>query len=71
MAAVKPEGKTGKPKLRRTRTEVIHFRVTPAWRETVKEAIEFDRACSLAEFFDHAVLSHMEKIGFKKPLPRR
>ena len=60
-----------KPSQSRRKSEIVHFRVTPELNARVDEAIEFDRAASVPEFFDRAVHCYLQKIGFEKSLPRR
>jgi hypothetical protein len=62
----RPKGEAG-----RVRVTTTMIRSSPEWRRAVEELAEADRAVSLAELFDRAIVSYARQIGHKKPIPRR
>jgi hypothetical protein len=68
MAKKKPGPK---PDPSRVRTDTIMVRGMTAWKEWVEEFAEFDRATSLSELIDRALVSYARERGFPKQAPKR
>jgi hypothetical protein len=68
----RPKGKPGpKPDPSRVRTSVTMVRSMPEWKTWVEELAAHDRASSLGDLLDHALVSYAREIKFPKPAPRR
>jgi hypothetical protein len=71
MAKKKQDAKDQDPKEQRVRTAVTAIRSRPEWREWVEGLAEFDRAPSLNDLFDRAVVAYARQIGYKAVAPKR
>jgi hypothetical protein len=63
---VGPRGEPG-----RVRVTTTMIRSSVEWKQAVEELAEADRAVSLSELFDRAIVAYARQIGHKKPIPRR
>jgi len=63
---VGPKGETG-----RARVTTTMIRSSPEWKRAVEELAEADRAVSLSELIDRAIVAYARQIGHKKPIPKR
>jgi hypothetical protein len=77
-AEAKPGSKKGsepgaesKSEAGRVRSAVLMIRGTPEWKAWVEELAEADRAPSLNELIDRALVAYARQIKFRKPAPRR
>ncbi len=70
--ADKPKGKPGpKPDPSRVRTAVTMVRSMPDWKAWVEELAAHDRASSIGDLLDHALVAYAREIKFPKPAPKR
>jgi hypothetical protein len=70
--AVMAKKKPGpKPDPDRVRSAAIMLRGRPEWREWVERLAEFDRAPSLNELFDRALVIYARHVGFAEAAPKR
>jgi hypothetical protein len=60
-----------KKKEERTRSAVLMIRGTPEWKAWVEELMEADRAPSLNELIDRALVTYARQIKFRKAPPKR
>lgn len=68
----KPKGKPGpKPDPSRVRTGVTTIRSMPDWKSTLEELAEYDRASSVGELVDRAIVAYARSIKFPKQFPKR
>lgn len=66
------KGRPGpKPDPVRVRAAVTNIRSMPDWKERLEELKEFDRASSLGELIDRAIVAYAREVGFPKPFPKR
>jgi hypothetical protein len=70
MARKKTGGKD-EPREQRVRTAVTAIRSIPEWKEWAERLAEFDRAPSLNELFDRALVHYARHVGFKESPPKR
>jgi hypothetical protein len=68
MAKKKPGPK---PDPQRVREAVTAIRSSDAWKAYVEELAEFDRATSVSELMDRAIVAYAKQLGFKKSPPKR
>jgi hypothetical protein len=55
----------------RVRSAVLLIRGRPEWKQWAEELKEADRAPSLNELIDRALVAYARRIKFRKPAPRR
>lgn len=68
----KPRKKPGpKPGPSRVRDEAIMVRSTLAWKQAVEAFAEWDRAPSVSDLIDRAVVAYARERGYEKAFPRR
>ena len=68
----KSRGKPGpKPDPARTRFAVTNVRSSPDWKAWVEGLAEFDRATSVSELVDRALVAYARERGHKVPPPKR
>ena len=60
-----------KPDPSRTRDAAIMVRSTEAWKRAVEAFAEFDRAPSVSDLIDRAVVAYARERGYEKPIPKR
>ena len=66
------KGKPGpKPDPSRVRDAVTILRSREDWKAWVAGLAEFDRASSVSELVDRAVVSYARERGYKEPAPKR
>jgi hypothetical protein len=71
-AMAKPKKKPGpKPDPARVRDAVLNVRSTEAWKQAVEEFAEWDRAPSVSDLMDRAIVSYARERGYDKPFPKR
>ena len=46
-------------------------RATDEWKAWVEELASFCRVSGVPELTEHSLLTHAQKVGFKKPMPKR
>jgi hypothetical protein len=63
--------KKQEPKEQRVRTAVTAIRSRPEWKEWVERLADFERAPSLNDLFDRALVAYARQIGFKEVAPKR
>lgn len=68
----KPKGKPGpKPQPERVRAAMIQIRGRQEWREAIEVFADWDRAPSLSDLVDRAIVSYARERGYNKPFPKR
>jgi hypothetical protein len=68
----KPKSKPGpKPDPSRVRSAATLVRSSDAWKRAVEEFAEFDRAPSVSDLIDRAVVAYARERGYDKPIPKR
>jgi hypothetical protein len=70
-AAVAKKKGSPKPQPRRIRSATTNIRSSPEWKEWVDGLAEFDRAPSVNELFDRALVAYAREIKYPKPAPKR
>jgi hypothetical protein len=74
---VKAEGKEAEPPAKpkaeesRVRTGVLLVRGVPEWKVWAEELADFDRAPSMNDLVDRALVVYARHVGFPKPAPKR
>lgn len=68
MAKKKPGPK---PDPSRVRTAAIMVRGRPEWKAWAEDLATFDRAASMNELFDRALVAYARQVGFKTAAPPR
>jgi hypothetical protein len=68
MAKRKPSPKA---EVNRLRAAVTFIRSTEEWKGWIERLAEHDRASSVAELMDRAVVQYAKKVKFDEPPPRR
>ena len=63
--------KKEEPKEQRVRTAVTAIRSRPEWKDWVERLAEFDRAPSLNDLFDRAMVIYARHVGFNEVPPKR
>jgi len=72
VAALVAKMKPGpKPDPMRVRDAVTNIRSTQGWKDAVDKLAEFDRAPSVADLIDRAVVAYARSINFPEPVPKR
>ncbi len=62
----------GKPEpVARVRTGVLMIRGVPEWKAWAEELAEFDRAPSMNDLVDRALVVYARHVGFAKTAPKR
>lgn len=68
----KPKGRPGpKPDPTRVRDATTMVRSSAAWKAFLEQLAEYDRATSVSELIDRAVIRYAREIGFKGEMPKR
>ena len=68
----KKKSKPGpKPDPSKVRSAVLMVRGMPAWKAWVEELADHDRAGSIGDLLDRALVSYAREINFPKPAPKR
>lgn len=68
----KPKGKPGpKPDPVRARTAATLIRSMPDWKATLEELAEYDRATTVGDLIDRAIVAYARSIQFPKQFPKR
>jgi hypothetical protein len=68
----KPKKKPGpKPDPSRVRDAAIMVRSTPAWKQAVEAFAEWDRAPSVSDLIDRAIVAYARERGYEKAFPKR
>jgi hypothetical protein len=68
----KPKKKPGpKPDPTRVRDAVTNVRSTEAWKNAVEEFAEWDRAPSVSDLIDRAIVAYARERGYDKAFPKR
>jgi hypothetical protein len=60
-----------KPKVHRVRDATTNIRSTQEWKAWVDELADFDRAPSVNDLVDRALVAYAREIKFPKPAPKR
>lgn len=73
MGIVVAKKKTSQPKppTRRVRNAVTLVRSTDPWKEAVEAFADWDRASSVSELVDRAIVAYARERGYDKPFPKR
>ena len=58
-------------KEKRVRTAVTAIRSRPEWKAWAESLAEFDRAPSVNDLFDRALVAYARQVGFKEVAPKR
>lgn len=69
-----PNPKTSQPSkdsARRLRTAMTLVRSSEPWKEAVEQFADWDRATSISELVDRAIISYARERGYDKPIPKR
>ncbi len=68
----KSKSKPGpKPDPSRVRGAATLVRSTEAWKRAVEAFAEFDRAPSVSDLVDRAIVAYARERGYEKPIPKR
>jgi hypothetical protein len=60
-----------KPRVHRVRDATTNIRSTQEWKAWVDELADFDRAPSVNDLVDRALVSYAREVKFPKPAPKR
>jgi hypothetical protein len=71
MEAVMAKKGAPKPEPNRVRSATTNLRSTPEWKEWAEKLAEHDRAPSLIELIDRALVAYARGVGFKDVAPKR
>lgn len=55
----------------RVRKAVTMIRSADEWKEAVEQLAEWDRASSISELIDRAVVAYARARGYDRPIPKR
>jgi len=65
------EGAGGRPVGEHARIATVPIRCSEEWKAAVSELAAWDRAASLADLFDRAIVSYARERGYKVQIPKR
>jgi hypothetical protein len=60
-----------KPDPSRVRSAAIMLRSTAAWKQAVEAFADWDRAPSVSDLFDRAIVAYARERSYPKPFPKR
>ncbi len=60
-----------KPDPQRVRDVATIIRSRKEWKDAIDRLAEFDRAPSVSDLFDRAIVTYARSVGFPEPIPKR